>query len=132
MSAVAVALVLLVPLGGLGYRWITACRGEERAIFEEFPQYSPRTPQNLDPRPDDLEALSSLGDTCVAVYETPDVASEVLGYFAARLKENDWELRPSNGASLYARKGNYEYRISFPSDPTSTRGTRVTVIVREL
>lgn len=132
IAVLIVLLLLLVPVGERGYTWLAACRGKDRAVFEEFPQYSPRNPEQLDPKPDDPDTLSALGSACVVTYRTPDVPTEVLGYFEGRLRDNGWELRPSNSAALYARRGNYEYRVSFSGDPTGTQeGTPVTVIVRE-
>lgn len=135
VSAIAVLVVLVVllyPVGKLGFTWLTACMGEDRAVFEEFPQYSPRAPEELDPKPDAPDAVSALGSACIVSYRTPDVPTEVLDYFAARLEENGWEMRSSNIAALYARRGDYEYQVSFSGDPTSRQeGTPVTVIVRE-
>ena len=132
VGALAVVFLLLLPVGELGYTWLMSCRGEERAVSEEFPQYSPRTPEKLDPRPDDPDALSALGSACIVTYRTPDVPTEILDYFEGHLRENGWEVRPSNSAALYARRGNYEYWVSFSGDLTSTQeGTPVTVIVRK-
>lgn len=135
IGALAVVFLLLLPVGELGYTWLTSCVGEEREVFEEFPQHSPRTPEELDPRPDDPDALSALGSACVVTYSTPDVATEVMDYFEGRLRENGWEVLPpgTEGAAVYARRGSYEYRVSFSGDPTRTQGgtTPVTVIVRQ-
>ncbi len=134
--AVAILLFLLVVVGEFGYNWITACRGEEKAVFEEFPQYSPRTPEDLDPKPDNLDALSAAGSACFVVYRTPDGAQEVTDYFEERLEENGWKRSPGTGGPLTVRRGNYEYRLSFPGnlpgDPDSARGTQVQVILRDL
>ena len=133
LAALAVVVVLLVPVGQLGYDWLAACRGEERAVFEEFPQYSPRTPQELDPRPD-LNAFTAAGGACVVDYRTPDVASEVTEYFERRLEENGWKWPPGTSDPLYVRKGDYEYRVTFLDAPggSARGGTRVGVLVREV
>jgi hypothetical protein len=129
--AVLVVLLLLVPLQ-FGYNWVTACRGEERAVFEEFPQYDPRSPQKLDTKPDNLDALAAVGSGCVVVYSTPDEAREVRGYFVERLQENGWKVKHATeyDAPLYARRGNYEYRASFREE--ARKETRLVVIVRDL
>jgi hypothetical protein len=130
--AALVVLLLLLPVADVGYTWLTACEGEERAVFEEFPQYSPRAPEELDPKPDNIDALSAFGDACVVRYGTSDTATQVIDYFEGRLKENGWEVRPSNSAAVFARRGSYEYRVSFTGDPTMTQGgTRLTVVVWE-
>ena len=132
LAALAVVVVLLVPAGQFGYDWLTACRGEERAVFEEFPQYSPRTPEKLDPRPD-LNAFTAVGGACVVDYGTPDGASEVTEYFERRLRGNGWKQPPGTGGPLYVRRGDYEYRVTFlDAHGGSARGTRVGVLVREL
>lgn len=135
LAALAVLLLLLLPVTDFGYLWITACRGEERAVFEEFPQYSPRTPQTLDPRPD-IETFLDVGGACVVTYRTPGVASEITGYFEERWKENGWKRPPElgprgTGDPLYVRRGDYEYRLSFADDPgeSARGGTRVVVSV---
>ncbi len=138
LAALAVLLLLLLPVADLGYLWLTACRGEERAVFEEFPQYSPRTPQTLDPRPD-IETFLDAGGACVVTYRTPGVASEITGYFEERWKENGWKRPPELGPRgtddlLYVRRGNYEYRVSFVDyapGGSARGGTRVSVSVRE-
>jgi hypothetical protein len=137
LAALAVLLLLLLPVADLGYLWITACRGEERAVFEEFPQYGPRTPQKLDPRPD-IETFLDVGGACVVTYRTPGVASEITGYFEERWKENGWERPPElgprgTGDLLYVRRGDYEYRLSFADDPggSAQGGTRGVVSVRK-
>ena len=132
LLALAAVAVLLFPVAESGHGWLTACRGEERAVFEEFPQYSPRTPEKLDPRPD-LNAFTAVGGDCFVDYRTPDVASEVTGYFEERLRQNGWERPPGSVDPLYVRRGSYEYRVSFPDAPGgSARGTRVSVLVGEV
>ena len=137
VGALAV-LLLLVPVGQFGYNWVTACRGQERAVFEEFPQYGPRTPQKLDPRPD-LNVFVDVGRVCYVGYRTPGVASEVTRYFEERWKENGWKRPPDigprgTGDPLYVRRGNYEYRVTFGDAPggSARGGTRVSVSVGEL
>jgi hypothetical protein len=128
-----VLVVLFLFMDQYGYAYLTSCRGEERAVFEEFPQYSPRTPRELDPTPEDPDVLAAYGSACVVGYYTPDLPSEILGYFEGRLEEKGWEVRPLNDAALYARRGDYEYRVYFTDDPTRTPqgDMRLTVVVRE-
>ena len=133
LLALAAVALLLLPVAESGYGWLTACRGEERAVFEEFPQYSPRTPQELDPRPD-LNVFLDVGRVCYVEYRTPGVASEVTRYFEERWKKNGWKRPPGSGDPLYVRRGNYEYRLSFVDyDPGGSvrGGTRVSVSVRK-
>ena len=132
LAALGVLVVLLLPVVEFGYTRLTACTGEERAVFDEFPQYAPRAPEDLDPKPDDPDVLSAFGSACVVSYSTPDAATQVIAYFEGRLRQNGWEVLPSgtDGAAVYARRGGYEYRVSFSGNPARTpKGTPVSVVV---
>ena len=133
VAVLAVLVVLVLPVGQLGYDWLTACSGEERAVFEEFPQYSPRTPEELDPRPD-LNAFTAVGGDCYVDYRTPDGASKVTEYFEGRLEENGWRRPPGTTGPLAVRRGDYEYLVTFLDAPggSARGGTRVGVLVREV
>jgi hypothetical protein len=70
---------------------LTACRGEERATYEEFAQYSPRAPKELDPRPG-RGYVFALGGNCHVVFDTTSTREEITDYYTENLRERGWKV----------------------------------------
>lgn len=116
--ATAAGLVALLALGtaaGLGFGGCSGsdCRGEDRAIYEEFPQYGG---QDVELGP------AGPGANCNARFPSTAPREEVLTYYSERLRENGWEVEVI-GANLYGRRDGYAYRVEHggPTGPTTTR-----------
>jgi hypothetical protein len=129
LAAVVAAGLLIVFVGGLVFylSW-SACLGGERAALKEFPHYA-----------DPESGPSPLQGTCQVRYTTEASRKEVLSYYDERLRRNDWNVlgfltvyRPpkgmeipvkrlsdlseapeSAGGSLTARRGHYNYYVSY-------------------
>ncbi len=107
------------------------CTDEERAVFEEFPQYGG---QEIEPEPE------SVTGGCVARFNTSDPEEEVFAYYSERLRENGWEVErepppyselteptvagetdPARvvGSTLFATRGVYAYRLTYLPQPQS-------------
>lgn len=109
------ALVSVFLVGAFFYSRAAGCSAEERAVFQEFPQYGGR---EMEP-----ESNTGLG-SCAAYYETPDPPEQVQAYFAERLVANGWEVkaRPEEfgedefgGTIITATRDGYYYDVSYES-----------------
>ena len=107
------AAPLLVVFGALWLPAALACSSDERAVYEEFPQYGGR---GVEP-----EGNPESG-SCAAYYETPGSEEEVFAYFRGRLEENGWEERPAESwraegaryvpTELVYERGDFRYEVS--------------------
>lgn len=154
-AGIAIGFPLILFVSVIGWITLTACRGEEREAYEEFDQYSPRTPRDLDPRPG-WGYVFALGGNCHVVFDTESNREEITDYYAENLRERGWKIeveqprafsettenrRPETTESEYSRvtavsatRGQYSYRVRI-FDESSLRDPpeklRVAVTVRD-
>ena len=133
-GVVAVGLLVVFVGGSVFYLSWSACLGGERAALTEFSHYA-----------DPESGPSPLMGACEVRYTTQASRGEVLGYYDQRLRKNGWNVlgymtvyRPpkgmelpvkqlsklleapeSAGGSLTARRGNYNYSVSY--EPPNTK-----------
>jgi hypothetical protein len=119
-AAGLLALAGLCVGGALLYSRAAGCSPEERAVFEEFPQYG-----GLEVKP---ESNINWG-SCATDYETPDSREEVRAYFSKQLRANGWEVEipepppettpagePALGGDLLrANRDGYQYWVLYES-----------------
>jgi len=127
-AMVAVGLLIIFVGGSVFYLSWSACLGGERSALTEFPHYA-----------DPERGPSPLMGTCEVRYTTQASRREVLGYYDQRLRKEGWNVlgymtvyRPprgmempveqlstlseapeSAGGSLTARRGPYNYWVSY-------------------
>jgi len=127
-AAVALGLLVVIVVGTVFYLSWSACLGGESDALTGFPHYA--EPEN---------GPSPLMGACEVRYTTQASRKEVLGYYDQRLRKNDWnvlgymtvyrtpkgmempvrnlsklsEAPESAGGSLTARRGNYNYSVSY-------------------
>lgn len=155
----AVGTFVMLPVlffgGIIGWMTLTACRGEQRATYEEFAQYSPRQPRDLEPRPG-FGYVFALGGNCHTVFNTADSSEEVAGYYTENLRRRGWEveieprapsettearhLETTESGGIYSRttisatRGPYFYQVGVYSESSIEAPpgkVHVTVTVRE-
>lgn len=102
---------------------MTACNAEERAVFEEFPQYG-----GIEKEP---EPFAESGG-CAVFYDTPDPQERVAEYYARQLKAHGWKVEKREGkgtiyleeqnkkktiptVEVMARRGDFSYEVLFES-----------------
>lgn len=118
----AAGLISLTGLsvgGALLYSRAAGCSLDERAVFEEFPQYG-----GLEVEP---ESNINWG-SCGTDYETPASREEARAYFSERLRANGWEVpaepppgempggEPALGGDLLrATRDGYQYWVLYES-----------------
>jgi hypothetical protein len=129
-AVAALGLLLVFVVGTVFYMSWSACLGGEKVALTGFPHYA-----------DPESGPSPLMGACEVRYTTQASRKEVLGYYEEHLRKNDWhvlgymtvgrspkgtewpvkklsrlsEARESAGGSLTARRGNYNYHVSYES-----------------
>jgi hypothetical protein len=129
-ATVALGLLVVFVVGTVFYLSWSACLGGERAALTGFPHYA-----ELESGP------SPLMGACQVRYTTQASRKEVLGYYEEHLRKSGWhvlgymtvgrppkstewpvkklsrlsEVPESAGGSLTARRGNYNYMVSYES-----------------
>ena len=115
------AAVALLVFGAFALPGVLACSAEERAVFEEFPQYGEL---RVEPsgNPD--------SGSCAAYYDTRAPAGEVFAYFKEQFGENGWDERPTESYRLVVEGGG---EFCVPSNLVAKRdGFRYVVSIEEI